>query len=106
MAPAKLADVLEAARSLSRDDRQRLILELDALVGPEDRGANPAQSPSLRSGLSPVLRTRASPTFRRTSTPTLPPRSTLKTKATCKPGKGGYPLGRGRSTRSSSARLR
>jgi len=37
MATAKLADVLEAARSLSRDERRRLVLELDALVGPEDR---------------------------------------------------------------------
>ena len=45
MAPAKLADVLEAARSLSRDDRRRLIFELDALVGPEDRGGEPSSEP-------------------------------------------------------------
>ena len=50
MATAKLADVLEAARSLSRDDRRRPILELDVLVEQEDRGAQPNAEPlaSLR----------------------------------------------------------
>jgi hypothetical protein len=45
MATAKLADILEAARALSRDERRRLVLELDALVGPEDRDAPPSSEP-------------------------------------------------------------
>lgn len=46
MAIAKLADVLEAARSLSLDERRRLVRELDVLVGQEDRDV-PASSEPL-----------------------------------------------------------
>jgi hypothetical protein len=45
MATAKLADVLEAARALSRAERRRLVLELDALVAQEDRGVQPSSEP-------------------------------------------------------------
>jgi len=45
MATAKLADVLEAARSLSRDERRRLVFELDALVGQEERGGPSSAEP-------------------------------------------------------------
>jgi hypothetical protein len=46
MATAKLADVLEAVRSLSRDERRRLVGELDVLVAQEDRDV-PASSEPL-----------------------------------------------------------
>jgi len=45
MANAKLADVLEAARALSRDERRRLVLELDALMGQEDQEVQPSSEP-------------------------------------------------------------
>jgi len=45
MATAKLADVLEAARSLSRDERRRLVLLLDALVEQEDRAVPGKSAP-------------------------------------------------------------
>ena len=45
MANATLADVLEAARALSREERRRLVLELDALVGQETQDLQPSPEP-------------------------------------------------------------
>jgi hypothetical protein len=45
MATAKLADVLEAARTLSGAERRSLISELDALVGREDGDVQPSSEP-------------------------------------------------------------
>jgi hypothetical protein len=48
---SKLAAILDAARSLSRDERQRLIIELDALGGQEN--------PKLEPGAEPLAAIRA-----------------------------------------------